>query len=93
MLCHSLKCYHCLFLFQRVFNGDDKSILSARAKIRTDFNTNKHVQSATSQTELINLGQECDRVLREQVFQAEVTSKGGDRLHFMVFTRKVPPLI
>ena len=72
------------FTFQRVFNGDDKAISSARAKIRTDFNANKHVQSSTSQVELINLGQECDRVLREQVFQAEVTAKGGNTINLSI---------
>jgi len=59
---------------QRVFRGDESAIFEARVRIRSDFEKNKHVQAPVAVNELINLGRDCDRVLREQVFQLEVSS-------------------
>ncbi len=61
---------------QRVFRGDESAISAARVRIRSDFEKNKHVQAPVAVDELINLGRDCDRVLREQVFQLEITPSG-----------------
>ena len=47
-----------------------------RLRIRDDFKKNKKVKSATAQDELIKLGQECNKMLTEQVFQLEHKNEG-----------------
>ena len=64
----------------RVFRGDESAIMAARVRIRSDFEKNKHVQAPVAVDELINLGRDCDRVLREQVFQLEVKPSGTNSI-------------
>ena len=62
-----------------VFKGDERALSMAHQRIRNDFNKNKNVPSDTSIKELIQLGKDCDKVLREVVIQAELQPSGNYR--------------
>ncbi len=60
---------------QSVFRGDTAMLTAARIRINGDFKSNAGVASAQASAGLIQHGWDCERVLRENVVQAEVVQQ------------------
>jgi len=66
----ALKLYKSLHrTVQRTFKGDIPALLAARDKICEEYHKNRHVRSEPAIAELINHGQEVNRILAETVVQ------------------------
>ena len=60
---------------QKVFRGDLVALNATQAKIRQEYEKNRHVESATAIDELIKFGYDVDDVLRKRVLQLEETNE------------------
>ena len=83
---HSTKAIEILKLYkqlhrtvQTVFKGDIRAQITARDKIRSEFESKRNVTDAKSIAELIKYGNDCDQVLKTQVIQA-VKVEGKDNV-------------
>uniref|UniRef100_A0A8D9A3E9 Complex III assembly factor LYRM7 n=1 Tax=Cacopsylla melanoneura TaxID=428564 RepID=A0A8D9A3E9_9HEMI len=69
---------------KRIFKGDDQALNAARIKINDEFKKHKHVTSAKSIQELVNLSNSVENEIRTTVIQAVETTPG-------VYTAKITP--